>query len=186
MKRTRGLGALAALLAILTLGACGSGMYRQPEITLQNVHLGSLGLRGGTLLVDLRVVNPNRFALHANTLNYDLLIADSRQPGDTAWIDFASGVVDLTSVRRLSGAAGRESDTVDPERGFSVRGRDSVTVQIPVEFSYSGIGSAAASTLRFGTFNYNARGTVNVRTPIGPYTVPFQRRGAVSMLGAAR
>jgi LEA14-like dessication related protein len=165
MRRNRHFGALLALFAVLLLGGCTGGMYQQPEITLQNVQLGGLGLRGGTLLVNLKVVNPNRFALNANTLRYDLSIADSRLADDPSWIDFASGIYD---------------------QPFSVGARDSATVQIPVEFTYSGLGNASAAVLRTGTFDYSARGTVDVRTPIGPYTVPFQRRGTVSMLGGAR
>jgi len=165
MKRNKSLAAVLALFAVMLLGACTGGMYRQPEVTLQNVQLGSLGLRGGTLLVNVKVVNPNRFALNANSLSYDLSIADSRQEDTASWIDFASGMY---------------------EQPFSVGARDSATVQIPVEFTYGGLGSATATVLRTGAFNYNARGTVDVRTPIGPYTVPFQRRGSVSMLGGAR
>jgi LEA14-like dessication related protein len=163
--RNRFHGAFVALLAVLALAGCTSGMYQQPEVTLQNVQLGSLGLRGGTLLVNLKVVNPNRFALNANALRYDLRIGDNRQANDTTWIDFATGLYD---------------------QPFSVAGRDSATVSIPVEFTYSGLGGAAATILRTGTFDYSARGTVDVRTPVGPYTVPFQRRGSVSMLGVTR
>jgi LEA14-like dessication related protein len=158
-------GLVTALLAVLVLGGCAGGMYQQPQVTLQNIQLGSLGLRGGTMLVNIKVVNPNRFALQANTLNYDLRISDTREPGDTAWIDFASGRYD---------------------QPFSVGARDSATVQIPVEFTYGGLGGATATVLRTGMFDYSARGTVDVRTPIGPYTVPFQRRGSVSVLGAVR
>jgi LEA14-like dessication related protein len=158
-------GAWAALLVAVVLGGCTSGLYQQPEVTLQNVQLGSLGLRGGTMIVHLRVVNPNRFALNASALRYDLRIADSRQANDTTWIDFASGLFD---------------------QPFSVASRDSANVTIPVEFTYGGLGSAAATILRTGAFDYSARGTVDVRTPVGAYTVPFQRRGSMSMLGGAR
>jgi len=165
MRSNRRPGAVLALLAVLALAGCGSGMYKQPEITLQNVQLGGLGLRGGTLLVNVKVVNPNRFALNASALRYDLSIADNRQAGDPTWVDFASGLYD---------------------QPFSVPSRDSATVQIPVEFTYAGLGSASAAVLRTGTFDYSARGTVDVRTPLGPHTVPFQRRGTVSMLGGSR
>jgi LEA14-like dessication related protein len=165
MRTNRFVGVALALVMILSLGACGSRMYKQPEITLQNVQLGGLGLRGGTLLVNVKVVNPNRFALNANSLRYDLSIADSRQADDPTWVEFASGLYD---------------------QPFSVSARDSATVQIPVEFTYTGLGSASAAVLRTGTFDYSARGTVDVRTPLGPHTVPFQRRGTVTMLGGSR
>jgi LEA14-like dessication related protein len=165
MQRRMSIPAIGALLLAIALGGCASGMYTQPEVTLQGVQLGGLGLRGGTLLVNLKIVNPNRFALNASSLRYDLSIADSRRADDPTWVDFASGIFD---------------------QPFTVGARDSATVQIPIEFTYSGLGSASAAVLRTGTFDYSARGTVDVRTPIGPYTVPFQRRGTVSMLGGAR
>lgn len=150
------------LLALFALGACAGPVYQQPEVTLQNVQVAGLGLRGGTLLVNLKVVNPNRFSLQADRLRYDLMLRDSRVAGDTVWINFASGIYD---------------------QPFSVAARDSGTVQIPVEFTYAGLGSATGSLLRAGTFDYRAGGSVDVRTPVGLYEVPFQRRGTVTLLG---
>jgi LEA14-like dessication related protein len=156
---------LFGVLALLVVTGCTSAMYRQPQVELQNVQLGSLGLRGGTLLVNLKVVNPNRFGLHAHQLRYDLRIADTVQPGEDGWIDFANGLYD---------------------QPFTVSARDSAFVQIPVEFTYGGLGSATATILRTGAFDYNARGSVDVRTPVGTRNVPFQRRGSVSLMGGAR
>lgn len=151
------------LLAVLVLSSCGSFGFRQPEVTLDGVQLGGLGLRGGTLLVNLRVVNPNRFALNAQQLRYDLFLGDSEEAGDTTWIDFASGTY------------------TEP---FSVAARDTATVQIPVEFTYSGLGGAASSILRSGSFDYRASGTVDVQTPLGTRTVPFRKKGTVAMMAA--
>jgi hypothetical protein len=53
-----------------------------------------------------------------------------------------------------------------------------------VEFTYTGLGGAATSLLRAGTFNYRATGTVDVRTPLGSYDIPFRRGGMVTLLGA--
>lgn len=151
------------LLALLPLLAgCGGFGYSQPEVTLDSVQIAGLGLTGGTLLVHLRVENPNRFSLTSNRLDYQLLLRDSRVAGDTAWIDFASGSYD---------------------RPFTVGGGGTEVVQIPVEFSYSGLGAASSSLLRAGTFDYRARGTVDVQTPIGLRTVPFAKRGTVTMSG---
>lgn len=152
---------LAACLAVLLLAGCASSFFRQPEVSLQGVQLGGLGLRGGTLLVNLRVVNPNRFALNAEGLRYDLALGDPDQDGDTTWVDFAAGRYD---------------------EAFSVSAHDTADVQIPVEFSYSGIGSAASSILRSGTFRYRAHGEVNVSTAFGRREVPFTKRGTVMLL----
>lgn len=155
------LGFLLVALALVASG-CGSSVFQQPEVTLENVQIGGLGLSGGTLLVEVEVVNPNRFALTANQLSYDLELRRPGESGDTIWIDFASGVFD---------------------ESFTVAAGDTGRVQIPVEFSYAAIGSAANSLLRSGTFAYRARGTVDVRTPIGNRGVPFTRQGTVSLLG---
>ena len=154
-------GIMAVLLALLVAG-CSGGMFQQPRVTLENVQIGGLGLRGGTLLVNLQVVNPNRFALNANQMNYELALSDPEAGGDTTWIDFARGTYD---------------------QPFSVAARDSARVQIPVEFSYGGLGAAGTSLLRRGTFTYRAAGTVDVRTPLGMQAVPFRKRGTVTLMG---
>ncbi|HUE96373.1 MAG TPA: LEA type 2 family protein, partial [Longimicrobiaceae bacterium] len=140
-----------------------SRMFRQPQVILHNVELAGLGLRGGTLLVNLEVSNPNRFALNANQLQYQLAIANTESSQDTVWLDLASG----TYAEPFSVGPGRTEQ-----------------VQVPVEFSYTDLGGAASSVLRAGTFNYRATGTVDVRTPVGTYEVPFRRGGMVSLLGA--
>lgn len=159
------IGTLAVAL-VAGLAGCGGGVFTQPEVSLSNVELAGLGLRGGTLLVDVQITNPNRFSLSANSLDYELSIADADDevPGDTIWYDFASGRYD---------------------EDFTVGAGATESVQIPVEFSYSGLGGAASSLLRAGTFNYRATGMVDVRTPLGSREVPFRRRGMISLLGAS-
>jgi LEA14-like dessication related protein len=154
---------LFSLILALVLTGCGSSVFKQPEVTLEGVQIGGLGLRGGTLLVQLEVVNPNRFSLNANQLNYELALRDPREPNDTTWVDFATGVYDVP---------------------FTVGAGDTARVQIPIEFSYSGIGSATNALLRSGTVTYRANGVVDVRTPLGSYGVPFARRGTVTLMGS--
>jgi LEA14-like dessication related protein len=161
MKRIAASVLLTVTLATAT--ACGGGVFRQPEVTLQNVRIGGLGLSGGTLLVDLEIINPNRFALNADQLTYELALSDPEEEGDTSWVDFAAGTFD---------------------QPFSVASGDTSIVQIPVEFTYSGVSSAAISLLRSGTFTYRASGTVDVRTPLGGYEVPYRKRGTVTLLGS--
>jgi len=154
---------LVAVAAFLSLGACASAVFQQPEVRLEGVQLAGLGLRGGTLLFNVEVTNPNRFTLSAEELTYQLSIADTRASGDTLWLDLASGTY------------------AEP---FSVGGGETATVQVPVEFTYAGLGGAAASILRAGTFSYRATGTVDVRTPLGSREVPFRRGGMVTLMGA--
>ncbi len=156
------LRAALSLFVLVLLAGCGTFGFRQPTVTLDGVQLGGLGLRGGTLLVNLRVENPNGFALSAHRLRYDLSLRNTDEVGDSAWIDFATGTFD---------------------REFTVGARATETVQIPVEFTYSGLGGAASSILRNGTFDYRAKGEVDVGTPIGTRSVPFTKRGTFTMAG---
>ena len=154
--------ALTLLMGLVASG-CASAVFNQPEITLQNVQVGGLGIRGGTLLVSLEVINPNRFALNAEQLTSHLELRDpeAEAQADTTWIDFATGTYD---------------------EGFSVSARDTALVQIPVDFNYSGLGAAAGSLIRAGTFTYRASGTVDVRTPLGSHAVPFRKRGTFALM----
>jgi hypothetical protein len=183
-QRARWRDRAAPLLVVL--GACTGGMYRQPQITLEDVRLGGLGFTGGTLLVDVKVVNPNRFALRASELAYDLRIRSTRQENDTTWVNFAQGVVDLGTIQRFNSGSDRRGNGEDAQLGFLIPARDSATVQIPVEFTYSGLGSAGATILRYGSFTYRAEGTVNANTPVGTRRLPFRRIGTVTLGGASR
>jgi LEA14-like dessication related protein len=165
MKRIRRSAAFAALLM---LAAC-SGTVRQPEIDLEGVSLGSLGLGGGTVNVNVRVHNPNRFSIRADDLKYRLFLrrpADQQAAaGDSAWIPFADGTY---------------GDTI------SVRGGETRTFAIPVEFTFGALRGAAGSLLQTGRVQYRAEGTVDVRTPIGRREVPFRKTGAFTMSGIGR
>jgi LEA14-like dessication related protein len=152
----------AVALTVVATGCSASAIFTQPEVTLENVQIGGLGLSGGTIVVDLKIVNPNRFALSADALDYALALSDPASGSDTSWVDVASGTYD---------------------QRISVGARDSARVQIPVGFSYSGLGAAGGSLLRRGTFTYRATGTVHASTPLGARTVPFRKRGTVTMLG---
>lgn len=152
----------ALVLVLLAVAGGCTSVFNQPEVTLQSVQVGGLGIRGGTLLVNVEVINPNSFSLSADELTYQLAVSDPEEPQDSAWIDFASGTYD---------------------QAFSVGARDTAVVQIPVEFSYAALGAAAGSIVRAGTFTYRASGTVDVRTPLGRRQVPFRKRGTVALLG---
>jgi LEA14-like dessication related protein len=152
---------LLLLLAIL-VGACGP-LYQRPDIQVSSVQVGSLGLTGGTLLVDVTVHNPNRFALESRAVRYELDIASSPAAGDTGWIEFARGTFDET---------------------ITVAARDSATARIPVQFEYRALGGAANTILRSGTLTYRARGEADVGTPVGGRTVPFRHSGTVPIGGS--
>lgn len=153
---------ILAFTLAATLVGCGSGLVREPTVNLAGVQLAGLGLRGGTLKVTVHIDNPNRFSLSAGEVRYRLAIAEISVTGDTTWVDLADG----SYTDHLSVGAG-----------------ESAAVEVPVEFTYAGLGGAAASVLRAGTFDYRAAGEIDVHTPLGGRRVPFERGGTVDVLG---
>ncbi|HEX6039733.1 LEA type 2 family protein [Longimicrobium sp.] len=151
------------VLALLVLSQACTG-FRRPTIEMEGVELGSVGLTGGTLLVNLRVENPNAIGFRAEDLKYDLFL---RQPGQNAASE--------DGWERLTGGT-YEEDIV-------IRARETKTVQIPVNFRLTDLGPAASSVLRTGRFDYRVTGTVNVRAAGTRREVPFRKTGSMSLTG---
>ena len=159
-KRIRTLMVLA--VAAMVLPACTAG-FKRPEVELENVTIGSLGLGGGTLLANVRVTNPNRISVRAQDLRYQLYLRRTGEAGDSAWAEFAQGTYD--------------------ER-MELGANETRTFQIPINFSFRDLGGAASGLLQTGRLDYRAVGTVDVRTPFGTREVPFRKTGTFLMTGA--
>lgn len=134
--------AVPLLLLLTTLVAGCVPRIQQPEVWMTGARLVSLGIRGGVIDVELGVFNPNDFPVRADGLTYDL---DFQDPGGEDWLDFAEGRVD--------------------ER-LRVQSGDTVSVVVPVEFSYGALGSAIRGLLDRGSFEYRVSGVVAVEEPI--------------------
>ena len=143
--------------AVVVLAACstlGKQAFKQPVVTLADVKVTGVGLQGGSLDVVLNIDNPNDFRLDATQLNYNVLV-------DT--MPLANG----TTTQR-----------------FTVEGKRSQQVHIPITFTYSGIGAAGRSLMNTGSVNYTVKGNVTVGSAIGVnVTVPFSQTGRYSTLG---
>ena len=148
----------ALMLIALAASACSRGV-RQPEVRLEGVRVGGVGLRGGTVYAQVLVTNPNGFDLETEELNYDLQLAD---PADESkWISFAKGRI---------------------EERIRIGDHDSKIIEIPIQFRYDDFGGAVKSLIDTGTFNYRVTGDVKLSGPIGR-TIPFSKTGVVSMAG---
>ena len=158
MRRTM----LVAVLAMTTLASACTG-FRKPTIELEGMELGSVGLSGGTILVNVRVENPNPVGFRAEQVNYEVFL---RTPRDSA---------DEQGWERLTRGTHEEDIVIDA--------RETRTVQIPVEFRLSDLGPVASSVLRTGRFNYRVTGDVRVRAAGSTRTVPFRKTGSMSLLG---
>lgn len=153
-----------ALGMLLALSACTAG-FRQPTVELEGMQLAGLGLGGGTVLVNLRIQNPNAIGFRAEDLNYELFLRNANAQGDSAWTRFAQG----THTER-----------------FEIGANDTETVQIPVAVTFAQLGTAGQQLLRQGSFQYRAVGNVNVRTSFGGRQVPFRKTGTFTLSGGAR
>lgn len=141
--------------AALLLSACAGP--QQPEVRLEGMRLGTVGLRGGTLIAEIAVTNPNSFDLETRSLTYDLELA--HPTGAQDWVSFARGTLD---------------DRLRVDR------RSTRLIEVPIQFRYEDMGGALRSLLDTGTFSYRVSGDVRLSEPIGR-TFPYRRTGTVSM-----
>ncbi|HEX5435531.1 MAG TPA: LEA type 2 family protein [Gemmatimonadaceae bacterium] len=130
----------------------GRNAFTEPLVSLRNVQVNGIGLNGGSLEVLLNVYNPNGFRLDATRLTYKLMV-------DT--IPFGTGATDSN---------------------FTVAGKDSMVVRLPIRFSWAGVGEAGRELLNTGTVDYRVLGDITVGSPVGSFTVPYDRRGQFSTL----
>ena len=155
MKASRLWTLLAALLATLS----GCELVKAPVVELEAVRLRGIGLRGATIIAELAIYNPNRFAIESDSVTFEFAARDPRNP--RMWSPVTSG----TNTQRVR---------IEKEQRS--------IVEIPIEFAYSRLGMPIRSILERGTLDYRIRGEVYVRKPLRK-GVPFNREGAVSVGG---
>ena len=150
----------AAALAVFAIAGCASlgalGGFREPVVTFKDLRVRGLGLTGGSLDAYLNVYNPNGFRLDATRLSYKVLVGEN---------ELGTGILDSR---------------------FNVQEKDSTTIRIPVDFTYSGIGAAARQMMQGGSVPYTVNGDVTVATPVGNFTVPYSGTGRFSVFGGAQ
>lgn len=148
---------LIAAVVLAGIGtACatvGRAVFQNPVVSLKDVRVKGLGLTGGSVDIMLSVYNPNHFALDATRLTYQLFV-------DT--IPLGTGATDSN---------------------FTVSKGDTTQVSLPLSFSWSGVGQAASALMRTGTVDYRVAGDLTVGSPLGPFTLPYDRTGRFSSLG---
>jgi hypothetical protein len=146
------------LLTAIALAACSAGGVNpvdliQPDVRLHHLALRNVALAGGTLDVVMAFHNPNQLTLKGTTLSAGLDI-EGNHFGDVAFTN-----------------------------PFSLAGRDTTLLTLPLTFRWSGMASAARSVLDYGAVNYAISGTFSVNTPVGaPLDVPFSGQGNVPLL----
>lgn len=155
---------LALLPLLVAAGAACAALVQRPEVEIEAVRLHAVGLGGGTVRVELRVMNPNRFSLDARSMEYTFAFVgpDAVGPGgpsevpDTAWQVVATGRT---------------------ARDVVLAARDTVPLSVDIPFTYRDVGRAVGSLLREGRLHYRLHGSFAVGSPVGELRIPFDRSG---------
>ncbi|MGH7718826.1 MAG: LEA type 2 family protein [Gemmatimonadaceae bacterium] len=156
MRRLAVFAMAVAMVVGLGCRTFGAGSFVEPVVTFKNVKVNGVGLTGGSVDIVLGVYNPKRFDLDATKLTYRLLV-DS--------IEVGRGATDSR---------------------FTVQDRDSTEVRLPLDFQWAGMSQAAREVLNRGTVPYRVMGEISVGSGLGSFTVPYDRSGRFSALGASR
>jgi LEA14-like dessication related protein len=146
---------IAAALALAGGSACKTvarQAWTEPVVTLQDVKLVGVGVTGGVLDITLNVYNPNNFRLDGSRITYRVF-ADSVAVG--------GGSLD---------------------QQFTVQNGDSTQLKLPLSFTYAGLGAAARQLQNQGAVNYRVTGEIEVATPVGKFTRPYDQTGRYTIL----
>jgi LEA14-like dessication related protein len=147
--------AAAAVFALLLAAArCSQfvGVFEKPELQFRGIRVNSVGLEGASLEILVDVYNPNSYRLGVDRFSYDLAIED---------VHWGLG------------------STTYP---IAVEGRNSATVRLPLDVSWSRLPAAGREALRTGTVNYGVSGEMTVGTSLGNISVPYSKAGRFSIL----
>lgn len=125
--------------------------FERPGVTLEEIQITGLGLSGGSLNLLLDVYNPNSYSLRSLRI-------------DTS--------IDIE---------GTHFGDIELEREFVLPANDNTVVEIPMTFTWSGVGAAARSLLQRGSVSYVLESKILVDTPIGDQTLDFHNRGTVPL-----
>jgi LEA14-like dessication related protein len=151
IRTLRLIPATAIVIASLAGTAC-SHAFREPEVNLLRVTPNGIGLRGGSVAVQLEVHNPNHFGLKTERINYNFEVLDNTK-SDSSWVSVSKGVIDKT---------------------LEVGSGDRTIVEIPIDFRYDDFGAAARSIMDRGSFRYRVSGDVQLREPLNRL-IPFRK-----------
>lgn len=130
--------------------------FEQPSMHLRDVAVTGLSAEGGSLLLYLEVYNPNRYEIRAARFHVAIEIEG---------VHFGDAL--LQSPLRLEA-------------------RKRTPVQLPLTFTWAGVGAAARGILSRSSVTYDLAGRMLVNTPVGERDVGLRRSGSVSLRNVMR
>lgn len=147
--RLRSVWACAALTACATLQQ--ALRFQEPSIALQEIRVTALDLSGGTLDLELDVLNPNDFALR--TIRMELGI-------DLEQVHFGDALL---------------------ESAIELPSQQHTLVTVPVRFEWAGVEAGARGLLTRQAIHYGLTGVATLGTPIGDRRVNLRGSGEVPL-----
>ncbi len=144
----------AVLIGALVSVGCALGgrlSFREPTVTLETVEIVGIGFTGGSLNVRLDVHNPNRYEIRAIRMTAGLDLEDTH---------FGDAAID---------------------RDVILPAETNTAVDIPVTFTWQGVGAGARALLQRGTVGYALDSRITVATPVGERTFEFRDGGEVPL-----
>jgi LEA14-like dessication related protein len=154
--------------ATLALAACGGGSkapsgpppapipFTRPVVTLSDVKMDGVGITGGSVLIVMRVYNPNDYGLEQPRVTYNLYLDDSK---------LTDGMYDAD---------------------ITIAPGDTAFVQVPASVSYVKAGLAGKSLVNMGSVNWRVIGNIYADTPYGRLGSPYDRVGRFSTVGTVK
>ena len=150
----RGLAFLLSAAAVVVAAACASFKYtgfERPSVQLESVSVTGVGMSGGSLRLELDVYNPNRYTVRGSAFRGSLELEDT---------EFGEILFD---------------------RAFELPAEAHTTLQVPMQFTWEGVGAAARGLLARGSVSYKLGGALFVDTPGGDKRVEIDTGGVVAV-----
>lgn len=149
---------MAALGLVLAGARCSqlAGVFEKPDLQFRGIRVNSVGIEGASVDILVDVYNPNSYRLGLERFSYDLAIEN---------VHWGFG------------------ETSSP---LGVDARNSATVLLPLEVSWSQLGRAGREALRTGSVNYGVSGEMIVGTSLGDVRVPYSRSGRFAVFESER
>ncbi|HYL21564.1 MAG TPA: LEA type 2 family protein [Gemmatimonadales bacterium] len=154
MKRIRVPSFRLSVAVVSLVSACATlrGLtFQEPEVSLQEIQITSIGLTGGTFDLELDVWNPNDYRLRSTRLEVGIDLEDTH---------FGDALLD------------RPLDLSPTNHG---------RVVVPVRFEWAGLGAGAKALLTRRAVGYGITGRVWLDTPLGDKTVSVTGKGNVPL-----
>lgn len=147
------------ILVVGTVAACTAVSrlaFTEPTVELREIQIAGIGFSGGTLNLVLDVYNPNHYAIRG---------------------------VDLATSVAIDGTPFGDAELA---RALDIPAEDTSEVEVPLRFTWEGVGAGARALLQSGSVPYTLDGTVRVQSPIGEHAVQLSNSGRVSLRDLVR